>query len=201
MGDRLPPVTREEVPESEHAAFDSLTSLAGKMFGPPEDSPFIYKRATDGAFVGPFPFFLAAPEAGEPYMALFGKLAAIPGLPKDAREVAILTVGARHRAPYELYAHINFAQQKVGMSKDVVESISKGKKPSGLSDECNLAFDVASYLSGQPGPLPQDLWDRSMNTFGKQGTVALIHYVVSRRYCGQSLFNGCENTLHEIRAY
>ena len=177
MTDRLPPVKADELPPSEKAAAESLANLAGSIFGAPESSPFIYKRPSDGALVGPFPFFLAAPEAGEYTMGLYPKLAGIPGLPPDAKEVAILTVGAKFRSAYELYAHINVAKKKVGMEAGIVDAIARGEKPEGLNEGCSVAFDVTSYLAGTPGPLPRELWERSLKAFGKEGTVALVHYV------------------------
>jgi hypothetical protein len=180
--ERLPPVKRDDLPASEHAGFDSMMNLTTTLFGDPESSPFTYKRSSDGALVGPFPLFLAAPEAGEYSVGLFGKLGKIPGLPADAKETAILTVGARYQAAYELYAHTNVAIKKVGMAKDVVEAIARGEKPKGLSEGCDVAFDAANYLAGKPGPLPKELWDRSIKTFGKEGTVALMHYVGAYAY-------------------
>lgn len=182
MTDRLPPVKREDLPLSEQGSFDSLADLAGNLFGPPEQSPFVYRRASDDAFVGPFPLFLAAPEAGEHSMALFGKIGAIPGLPPDAREVAILTVGAHYQAAYELYAHVNVAKKKVEMAEEIVDAIARGEKPDVMNEECDVAYEAAKYLVGTPGPLPKELWERSMKVFGKQGTVALVHYVGAYAY-------------------
>jgi alkylhydroperoxidase family enzyme len=182
MADRLPPVTRESLAPSEQAAFDSLTNLATKLFGDPKSSPFTYARSSDGALVGPFPLYLAAPDAGEHAVGLFGKLGRIPGLPADAKEVAILTVGAHYKAAYELYAHVNVATKKAGMSKDVVEAIARGEKPDGLNEGCSVAFDATAYLVSKPGPLPKELWDRCIKVFGKEGTVALVHYVGGYAY-------------------
>ncbi|KAK5163651.1 uncharacterized protein LTR77_010600 [Saxophila tyrrhenica] len=159
MADRLPPVKREDLTSTEQPSFDSLASLAGNLFGSPESSPFIYKRP-DGAFVGPFPLFLAAPEAGEHTMAHFGKLATIPGLPADAKEVAILTVGAHYQAAYELYAHTNVAIKKVGMERGLVEAVARGEKPEGMNEGCEVAFETARYLVAKPGPLPGEMWER-----------------------------------------
>ena len=180
--ERLPPVKRDDLPASEHEGFDSMMNLTTKLFGDPESSPFTYQRASDGALVGPYPAFFAAPEVGEHAVGLFGKLGRIPGFPADAKETAILTVGARYEAAYELYAHKNVAIKKAGMSKDVVEAIAKGEKPKGLNEGCDVAFDAASYLVSKPGPLPKELWDRSLKAFGKEGTVALVHYVGAYAY-------------------
>ena len=115
-------------------------------------------------------------------MTAAGQLANIPDFPKDAREVAILVTGAKYKSTYELYAHTNVAKKVVGMDQDVVDGIARGEKPKGLSEACETAFDVASHLAGTPGPLPQELWDRSMKSFGKQGTCALVHYVGAYAY-------------------
>lgn len=182
MAERLPPVQRDSLSASDQKAYDSLANGAAGMFGDPEKSPFTYQRSSDGALVGPFPFFLASPEAGEHYMYLFGKLGKIPGFPADAKEVAILTAGAKYQAAYELYAHTNVARKTVGMEKDVVEAIAKGDKPEGLNEGCSVAFDVTNYLVSKPGPLPKELWERSISAFGKEGTVALVHYVGAYAY-------------------
>lgn len=182
MPDRLPPVTREDLAPQDQPSFDSLANLAGSLFGPPKESPFVYRRQSDNAFVGPFPLFLAAPEAGEHAMATFGRLAAIPGFPADAKEVAILTVGAHFQASYELYAHVNVAVKKVGMDEGVVKAIAAGKKPEGMNAGCDAAYDTAKYLVATPGPLPKDLWQKCLDAFGKEGTVALVHYVGAYAY-------------------
>ena len=106
----------------------------------------------------------------------------IPFFPADAKEVTILVVGAKYKAVYELYAHTNIATKKVGMSKDVVEAIARGEKPEGLNEQCDVAYDTAHYLVTTPGPLPQELWDKCINAFGKEATVGLVHYVGAYAY-------------------
>lgn len=176
-GTRLPALQREEFTNPDQkAAFDALEKEASTVFGPPEQSPFVYKDAA-GAFVGPFPFFLAAPDAGTHVLGLFRKLSAIPGLPPDAKETVILTVGAHFEAPYELYSHTNVAVKKVGMAKEVAEGLARGEKPKGLSEECGIAHEAARYLVSKPGKLSDELWERCVRMFGREGTVALVHYV------------------------
>lgn len=182
MSDRLQPIIRSNLPASEQSTYDDFAKHVSGMFGSPDTSPFIFSRPSDGALVGPFPFLFMAPEAGLNYMNSVGQLSKIPGLPLDAREVAILTVGARYKAAYELYAHVNVAEKKVGMSKDVIEKIAKGEKPDGLNEACSIAFDVTTYLARTPGPLSKDLWRRSMDVLGKEGTCALVHYVGAYAY-------------------
>jgi 4-carboxymuconolactone decarboxylase len=169
---RLPPATRDQLDAEHQAAYDELTSFADKQFG----NRFSYKRE-DGAFVGPFPLFVAAPQAGVEFLKFVGKLATLPGLSLEARETAILAVGARFEAGYELYAHSNVAKRTTKLKEAQIDEICNGEKPDDLSEECDVAYDVAEYLASTPGALPIELWDRAMLALGKEGTVALIHYV------------------------
>lgn len=174
---RIPGLRRQDLPTPEQqTAHDTLEDVAAAQFGQQEDSGFIFKDAT-GAFVGPFPFFLESPDAGLHFLSLFRKLAAIPGLPRDARETAILTVGARYEAGYETYSHTPPAIRKAGLARGDVETLARGGKPEGLSEACSLAHDVAVHLITRPGKLSDELWERSVSMFGKQGTVALVHYM------------------------
>ena len=132
--------------------------------------------------LGPFPLVLENPAAGKNFLNIFGTLGEIPGLPLDARETAILAVGARYQAGYELYAHGNVAVKKLGMSRDVIDQIASGSKPQALNEQCSLAYDAARYLVDTPGKLSQELWDQCIKTFGRQGTIALVHYVGSYAY-------------------
>lgn len=176
-GTRLPALQRDEFPKPEQkTAFDAVDEEAAATFGSPENSAFTFKD-NRGTFVGPFPFFLESPDAGLHLASIFRKLAAIPGFPPDARETAIMTVGAHFQADYELYSHKNVAMKKVGMSAETVEAIASGEKPQGLNEMCSLAYDVATYLVTIPGKLSDALWERCIENFGKEGTVALIHYV------------------------
>ena len=169
---RLPPSTREKLSPAQQSGHDELSELAEAAFG----DKFIWKRE-DGAMVGPFPALIAAPEAGVDMIKLVGKLAAIPGLPADAKETAILSTGAHYKASYELYAHGLMAAKTTELSENQVEQICGGKKPEDLNEACSTAYDIAKHLSSVPGPLPQDLWNRSMKALGKDGTLALVHYV------------------------
>ncbi|KAK5118652.1 hypothetical protein LTR85_008117 [Meristemomyces frigidus] len=169
---RVPPVTRDTLPPHQSDGYDELDQIASKAFG----DKFTWKRK-DGALVGPFPAFIAAPEAGVGMLQYLGKLATIPGLPAEAKETAILSTGAHFKAAYELYAHGNIAVKTTDLPQEQVEQICDGKKPEGLNEACSTAYDVAKYLSGTPGPLPQEMWDRSVKALGRDGTLGLAHYV------------------------
>lgn len=169
---RIPPATRDTLLPDQAMVYDELHQTAGDSFG----DNFTWQRR-DGALVGPFPAFLAAPEAGIGLLQHIGKVALIPGLPANARETAILSTGAHFKATYELYAHGRLAVKTTDLTQEQVDQICDSKKPEGLDEACSIAYDVAKYLSNTRGPLGQDLWDLSVKTLGRDGTLALVHYV------------------------
>lgn len=169
---RLPPIPKDQLPADKQPAYDTLSEITEKSFG----DAFKYKDA-QGGFVGPFPVFLQQSGVGITAMKCFGEMSKIPGLPSDARETAILAAGAVYKSRYELYAHGNVAIKKVGMDATVIQKIIDGEKPQGLNEECEVAYDVAVHLAGRPGPLEAGLWDRAVKAFGKDGAVALVHFV------------------------
>lgn len=175
MGSRIPPRARQRLSAQEQADYDEFTAIAEYGFGKNKEK-FVYKDADTGAFVGPYSFFLAAPETGKLAMQLVYSIGRLP-LPADVKETAILTCGGHFQAAYELYAHENVASKSQALSRQQIGAIQADRKPSDLNEGCALAYDVAKRLCGTPGPLPQDMWDGCIDMFGKEGTLALVHYI------------------------
>ncbi|KAK5115055.1 hypothetical protein LTR62_001752 [Meristemomyces frigidus] len=168
---RIPPLPRSALAGTEQQAHDEIADFTSQAFG----DQFSYKNE-DGAFTGPFPFLTPHNTVHE-YKLLISKIASLPGLSPAARETAILATGSVYKAGYELYAHSRVAEQSTELKKEQIEAICAGRKPDGLSEECEVALDVAKYLAGTPGPLPKELWGKSVKLLGKDGTIKLVHYV------------------------
>ncbi|KAK5173836.1 uncharacterized protein LTR77_002517 [Saxophila tyrrhenica] len=167
---RLEPKTREELTPGQQELHDLFDDSATKAYGD------LFTWRIDGRQIGPMPFFLHHPKIGMAAMQLNGAMAQIP-LPPDAKETAIVTVTAYHKAAYAVYCHERLASAPGYLEKNQLELIKKGEKPDGLNEGCSVAFDVALRLSTTPGPMPQQLWDRGAAVFGKDGLVALLHYI------------------------
>jgi 4-carboxymuconolactone decarboxylase len=136
-------------------------------------------RDADGAFVGPWGVLLHFPELAEP-LGRFVELAQhLPGLSERARQVVILTLGARFNVAYELYAHTPLAE-RAGLRRDQIAALSSGARPADLSRDELLAADVATALTGA-GAVPGPLYDTAVEVLGRQGFDAIvfitIHYV------------------------
>ena len=128
-----------------------------------------------GALIGPWNPWLHEPKFGKVIWDLTKALSMSPTLPRQVREVAILVTGAKFRAAYEIYAHVIAAEQR-GLPDDKIATIVAGQRPSDLTREEAVAYDVASALvSG--GVLPELTYRQSIAAFGEAGTAEFINLV------------------------
>jgi 4-carboxymuconolactone decarboxylase len=129
----------------------------------------------DGALIGPWNPWLRFAKFGAPTWELVKALASSPLLPKSVREVAILVTGAHFRSEYELYAHVLVAEAR-GLTDDTIATIVAGHRPTTLTREEAIAYDVASALVGG-STLPDLLYRQATMTFGEDATAELIYLV------------------------
>ncbi len=131
--------------------------------------------APDGALIGPWNPWLHWPKFGGPIWELTKALSFSPTLPRAVREVAILVTGTKFHAAYELYAHILAAELR-GLPDDTIATIVAGQRPSDLTREQAIAYDVASTLVGGGG-LTELSWRQAVETFGEASAAELIYLV------------------------
>jgi alkylhydroperoxidase family enzyme len=87
---------------------------------------------SDGALIGPFNALLHFPGFGGHSFDLF--LALADGvLPKEAREVVILSTGGRLGSLYEIYSHETVAS-KAGLPQSKIRTIASGERPNDLTE-------------------------------------------------------------------
>lgn len=136
-------------------------------------------RNRDGAFVGPWGVMLHFPELAQPLGRFIDLAQKLPGLSERARQVVILTIGARFNVAYEMYAHARLASQ-AELRPDQVATLCAGGRPSDLAEDEALAGDVAIALTGA-GPLPGPLYDTVVERLGQDALDAIvfvtIHYL------------------------
>ena len=129
----------------------------------------------DGALMGPWNPWLHEPAIGKAIWNLTLAMTANAALPDNARQIAILVVGARYNAAYELYAHVAVAEHE-GMAPERLAALVAGLKPTDLSPQENVAVDF-SYALARGGVLPEPLYRLAVDTFGQHGTNELIYLV------------------------
>ena len=119
-----------------------------------------------GTLIGPWNPWLRFPKFGGPVWELVKALSASPKLPRPVREIAILVTGAKFRSAYEIYAHVLVAELR-GLPDDKIATIVAGQRPSDLTREEAVAYDVASALvSG--GVLPELTYRQSTQALAKR---------------------------------
>ena len=144
---------------------------------------FLWKDEND-ALIGPLSSLLYVPSIANLYLEFAAELGKLPGLSREAREVAILATGSVFDCRYELYSHARLAAS-TSLSKVQIESARTGQKPLGehaWDEQCDVAFDVAIELTRNHGPMVDDHWRKAQKVFGMEGAAALIQYVALYAY-------------------
>jgi 4-carboxymuconolactone decarboxylase len=84
-------------------------------------------------------------------------------------------VGAHFSSRYQIYAHELVAAMAC-LSTAKVATIDAGERPSDLTHEESVAYDVASPLV-RGGQLPEAIYQVALSTFGEQGVAELVYLI------------------------
>src|SRR3977135_599706 len=137
---RLPLIPPSELTPEQKSLYDEMRKGIKSNF-----NAFLVERE-DGALMGPWNPWLHEPEIGKAIWDLTLAMTRGAVLPDNVRQIAILVVGARFDAAYEIYAHIAVAE-KEGMPPARLATLVADLKPTDLSAEEGVAFDVAYALA------------------------------------------------------
>jgi 4-carboxymuconolactone decarboxylase len=166
---RLPLIPPSELTPRQKTLYDEMRKGIASNF-----NAFKVERE-DGALMGPWNPWLHEPAIGKAIWDLTLAMTANASLADNVRQIAILVVGARFDAAYELYAHIAVAERE-GMKPERLAALVADLKPTDLTKEENVAFDVA-YKLVRGGILPEPLYRLAVETFGQHGANELIYLV------------------------
>ena len=171
---RVPLLAPSELTAEQKSLYDDMKKGISSNFNAfvavaPEDDP------KAGALMGPWNPWLRSPQFGKPIWDLTKALAIGATLPANVREIAILVTGAHFDSAYEIYAHIAVAERQ-GMSETRLATLVSGSRPSDLSVEEGVAYDVTFALVNG-GVLPEPAYRLAVETFGQNGTNELIFLV------------------------
>ena len=166
---RLPEIPPGELDADQRPFHDEMVSLLDSKF-----SGFTLTRS-DGALVGPMNVLLQFPQFGRPTWEYFKAIVNGAKLPKAVREVVILVTGTRLMCRYELYAHEPTAAQK-GLTSEQIATIVAGQRPTSLTGDEALAYDLASALL-RGGSIAETAYRAGLEAFGKTGLAELAFLV------------------------
>jgi len=166
---RLPLIAPKDLTQAQQPLYDDMRKgIAGNF------NTFMAVR-DDGALMGPWNPWLHEPGIGKAIWDLTLAMTANASLKDNVRQIAILVVGARFKAAYEIYAHIAVAEHE-GMHETRLATLVADVKPNDLSPEESIAFDV-TYALVRGGTLPEPLYRLAVETFGQHGANELIYLV------------------------
>lgn len=166
---RLPLIPPAELSPEQKPLYEEMRKGIAKNF-----NAFKVERE-DGALMGPWNPWLHEPAIGKAIWNLTLAMTENAVLPDNVRQIAILAVGARFDAAYEIYAHIAVAERE-GMTPERLATLVADLRPSDLAKDEAVAFDVAYALS-RGGVLPEPLYALAVKTFGQHGANELIYLV------------------------
>jgi 4-carboxymuconolactone decarboxylase len=166
---RLPLIAPAELSAEQRPLYDDMRAGIEKNF------QGFAAISDSGALIGPWNPWLHESKFGKPVWELTKALSTAPSLPRPVREVAILVTGAKFHSAYEIYAHVLVAERR-GLPDDKLATIIAGQRPSDLSREEAIAYDIAAALvSG--GVLPELSYRQAVEAFGQHGAAELIYLV------------------------
>jgi 4-carboxymuconolactone decarboxylase len=166
---RLPLILPDQLSSQQKSLYDEMRKGIASNF-----NAFKVERE-DGALMGPWNPWLHEPGIGKAIWDLTLAMTANASLPDNVRQIAILVVGARFNAAYEIYAHIAVAE-KEAMKAERLATLVANLKPNDLTPDESVAFDFAFALV-RGGTLPEPLYRLAIETFGQHGTNELIYLV------------------------
>ena len=166
---RLPLIAPHDLTPEQKPLYDAMRKGIASNF-----NAFKTERE-DGALMGPWNPWLHEPAIGKAIWDLTLAMTAKAVLPDNVRQIAILVVGARFDAAYEIYAHIAVAEREL-MTIERLATLVADLKPSDLARDESVAFDLA-YALCRGGTLPEPLYRLAIATFGQAGTNELIYLV------------------------
>jgi 4-carboxymuconolactone decarboxylase len=166
---RLPLIPPDQLTPQQKSLYDEMRKGIASNF-----NAFKVERE-DGALMGPWNPWLHEPGIGKAIWDFTLAMTANASLPDNVRQIAILVVGARFDAAYEIYAHIAVAE-KEAMKPERLATLVANLKPNDLAPDESVAFDF-TYALVRGGTLPEPIYRLAVQTFGQHGTNELIYLV------------------------
>lgn len=166
---RLPTLVPDQLSPEQKALYDRNRRQIEHGF-----TAFTTTR-NDGALLGPWGVFLHEPSVGQAHYGLIDAVTELKRLSASAKQVAIIVVGARYKAAYELYAHAATAADD-GMDRAKVATLATCGRPPDLTPEEACAFDVASGLL-DGGVLPGATYRAARDLLGQGAFNELVFWI------------------------
>jgi 4-carboxymuconolactone decarboxylase len=155
---RIPPVTRDDVPDGEKSAYDEF--LKGRGSRPN---------------VGPYSLLLHMPEMAQRLEALRTYVRGEESLPQKLQELVMITVAREMDCAFIWHAHAAAARQ-AGIRDDIVDA-TRDKKPLPDLDPDERAVVNFTRELLQNRKVSQTTFDAATARFGRRGMMTLTNLI------------------------
>ena len=159
---RLPLLPPASLSPEQKDLYDDMLAVVERNFGE------LIARRNDGALIGPFNAWLHFPQFGKPAWAFNRALWEHSVLPAAIHQLLILVTAAKFGARYEIYGHEYFAR-RAGLPEHKIATIVAGERPSDLTHEEGVAYDMAAALN-RGTPLPETTYQAVLATLGSRAS-------------------------------
>jgi 4-carboxymuconolactone decarboxylase len=166
---RLPLLPPSTLSPEQRELYDDVMGVIRKNFGE------LVTSRKDGALIGPWNAWLHFPQFGKPAWALNKAMYEHSTLPADIHQIVILVTAAKFGARYEIFGHEYFAR-RAGLAEDKIATIAAGERPSDLSHDEHVAYDMAAALN-RGAPLPETTYQAALAAFGQHGLAEIVSLV------------------------
>ncbi len=152
--DRMPPIPPEKYDDAQKKAA----------------AEFLEARKT--AVFGPFEPLMRSPELMTVARSMGDYLRYKPAVGTRLSELVILITAREWSQDYEWHVHAPIAL-KQGIRKDIVDAIADGRRPSGMSEDEEICYDLSVELHRNKR-VSDATYARAVKRFGEKGVIDLV---------------------------
>ncbi len=152
--ERMPPLPAERLNERQREVAEELT------------------RGPRGGVKGPFIAVLRSPELVDRLGRLGEYLRFQSALPARVSEFVMLIVARQWTNQFEWAVHAPLAA-KGGVAAEVITALGEGRRPHGMADDEELAYDICDELTRTRG-LSDRTFEKAVAGFGEVGLIDLM---------------------------
>jgi len=151
---RMPPLPAEKMTEAQRQAADAL--IAGPRKG----------------VKGPFVPLLRSPELMDRLQKVGEYLRFLSSLEQRISELVMLVVSREWTQHFEWFVHVPLGR-KAGISEDTIAALADGRRPSGMREDEEVAYDFCAELLRNKG-VSETTYRRAAMKFGENGVIDML---------------------------
>jgi 4-carboxymuconolactone decarboxylase len=152
--DRMPPLPADRMTDAQRKAAAEM--IAGPRKG----------------VKGPFIPLLRSPELMDRLQKVGEYLRFQSSLEQRISELIMLVVSREWTQHFEWFVHVPLGR-KAGISEDTIAALAEGRRPSGMSEDEELAYDFCVELLRNKG-VSETTYRRAVMRFGENGVIDMI---------------------------